>query len=97
MDPILITKILEWASTITGLAGAYLLATNGRIARWGWVGFLLANVFAMGFALRAAHYGLLVQQVGFMGSSLLGLWRSGLIGRVEQRVASCNCSSVRKG
>lgn len=77
IDANVITEVLEWASTIAGLAGAYLLATNGRIARWGWVGFLLANIFAIGFALRGAHFGLLVQQVGFMGSSLLGLWRSG--------------------
>lgn len=81
MDSALITKWLEWAATLTGLAGAYLLATNGRLARWGWVGFLLANLFSMGFAMRAGHYGLMVQQVGFMGSSLLGLWRSGLIAR----------------
>lgn len=78
IDATLMTAVLEWASTVCGLVGAYLLATNGRVARWGWVGFLLANLFAMAFALRAAHYGLFVQQVGFMGSSLLGMWRSGL-------------------
>lgn len=79
MDDKQITQVFEWASTVTGLAGAYLLATNTRISRWGWFGFTLANVFAMTFALRAGHHGLFVQQLGFMGSSLLGMYRSGLI------------------
>lgn len=79
IDEALITGVMEWASTVCGLAGAYLLATNGRVARWGWVGFLLANLFAIAFALRATHYGLFIQQVGFLGSSLLGLRRSGLL------------------
>ncbi|WP_304350865.1 hypothetical protein [Comamonas testosteroni] len=74
-----ITQTLEWASTLTGLSGAYLLATNSRASRWGWVGFTLANFFAIGFALRAGHHGLFVQQLGFMGSSVLGMYRSGLI------------------
>lgn len=79
IDEALITGVLEWASTGCGLAGAYLLATNGRVARWGWVGFLLTNLFAIAFALRATHDGLFIQQVGFLGSSLLGLRRSGLL------------------
>ena len=79
MDSTQVTQMFEWTSTITGLIGAYLLATNSRIARWGWVGFTLANVFAMTFALRAGHSGLFVQQLGFMGSSMLGMYRSGLL------------------
>ncbi|HIH2745194.1 TPA: hypothetical protein ACYLN4_000872 [Burkholderia lata] len=81
IDATLITGALEWASAVAGLTGAYLLAANRRISRWGWVGLLLANLFAIGFALRASHCGLLVQQVGFIGSSVLGIWRSGLIAK----------------
>lgn len=81
VDATLITGTLEWASAVAGLAGAYLLAANRRISRWGWVGLLLANLFAIGFALRASHCGLLVQQVGFIGSGVLGIWRSGLIAK----------------
>lgn len=76
-DATLITDVLEWASAGAGLAGAYLLAANRQISRWGWVGLLLANIFAIGFALRASHCGLLVQQVGYIGSSVLGIWRAG--------------------
>lgn len=92
MDATLITDVLEWASAVTGLSGAYLLAANRRISRWGWVGLLLANLFAIGFALRAAHSGLLVQQVGYIGSSVLGIWRAGLIAKPAPR-----CDRKREG
>jgi hypothetical protein len=92
VDATLITGALGWASAVAGLAGAYLLAANRRISRWGWVGLLLANLFAIGFALRASHCGLLVQQVGFIGSSVLGIWRSGLIAKPAP-----HCDQKREG
>ena len=68
----------EWAGSLLGLLGSYLLATQTRMSRYGWVVFLAANVSMIMFAFGIEHYGLLVQQVGFMGSSLLGLYRAGL-------------------
>jgi hypothetical protein len=77
--PISLAVALEWAGALVGLAGAFLLATNSRLSRYGWVGFLLANFFMLGFAIDGEHWGLLTQQVGFTATSLLGIWRSGLI------------------
>lgn len=73
--------LLEWAGALIGLAGAFLLATNSRFSRYGWIGFLLANFFMLGFAIDGRHWGLLTQQLGFTGTSLLGIWRSGLLQR----------------
>jgi hypothetical protein len=70
--------ILEWVGTILGLAGAYLLAFNVSCSRWGWLGFFLANLATMSFALMIGRYGLFVQQAGFVGSSLIGMYRVGL-------------------
>lgn len=77
---------LEIAGTAFGLIGAFLLATNTRISRYGWIAFLLANVALVGFAIGIERYWLLAQQVGFTATSLLGLVRSGLIpiGRKHQ-------------
>jgi hypothetical protein len=73
---------LEWpAGSLLGLLGAYLLATHGRISRYGWIAFLAANIVMMAFALGIDRYGLLIQQVGFTGTSLLGLRRTGLWAR----------------
>lgn len=69
---------LEWAGSFLGLLGAYLLASHSRVSRYGWLAFLAANIATMSFAFGIERYGLFVQQVGFMGTSLLGLWRSGL-------------------
>lgn len=65
---------LEWSGSLLGLAGAYLVATHSQsVAVAGWLAFLAANVAMIGFAVSIKRYGLLLQQVGFMGSSLLGL------------------------
>lgn len=69
---------LEWTGAILGLMGAFLLATNTRVSRYGWLAFLAANIALIGFALGIERYGLFVQQLGFMGTSLLGIYRSNL-------------------
>jgi hypothetical protein len=70
--------ILEWSGAVVGLIGAGLLATHSGRARYGWAFFLVANLVFIVWALKINATGLLVQQVGFMFTSLLGLYRSGL-------------------
>jgi hypothetical protein len=68
----------EWSGCVLGLLGALLLATHTRVSRYGWLAFLAANLTMIVFAAKAHHTGLLVQQTGFMATSLLGLRRAGL-------------------
>lgn len=68
----------EWAGSLLGLLGAFLLATHSRVSRYGWLAFLAANVTMIVFAAGIGAHGLLVQQLGFTASSLLGLYRAGL-------------------
>ncbi|WP_300707755.1 hypothetical protein [Limnohabitans sp.] len=70
---------LEWGSCVMGLIGALVLATNTRISRWGWLAFFLANLCSVGFALGIERYGLMLQQLGFVATSLLGMARTGLL------------------
>ena len=67
---------LEWSGCILGLLGAFLLATNTEVSRYGWLAFLAANLAMIGFARGMQAHGLLLQQIGFMGSSCLGLYRT---------------------
>lgn len=67
---------LEWSGCVLGLIGAGLLALDISFSRYGWLWFLAANVFTVGMALYYHHYGLLVQQIGFTGTSALGIWRA---------------------
>ncbi len=69
-------EVFEWCGTILGLIGSYTLALNIRISRYGWFVFLAANI-AMGlFGLYGRHYGVLLQSLGFTGSSLIGVYRA---------------------
>jgi hypothetical protein len=67
---------LEWAGCVVGLAGAFMLAFNTPISKYGWIAFLLANFATIWFARLIRANGLLVQQCGFTLSSLLGLYRA---------------------
>ncbi len=71
-------SFLEWTGCLLGLLGAFLLATNTRVSRYGWLAFLAANLAMIGLALMIYRYGLLVQQIGFTATSLLGLYCAGL-------------------
>ena len=75
MGSISIVSVFEWAGALFGLAGSFLLATNSRVSRYGWLAFLVANVTMAAFALLIERNGLLMQQVGFTATTLLGLYR----------------------
>lgn len=68
----------EWIGALLGLLGAFLLATHSHVSRYGWLAFLGANVAMTAFAVTIGAYGLLLQQLGFTATTLLGLRRSGL-------------------
>jgi hypothetical protein len=69
-------SLLEWTGCGLGLLGALLLATNSRVSKYGWVAFLGANVAMIGLALGIGREGLLLQQVGFLATSALGIYRT---------------------
>ena len=72
MEPV----ALEWIGAVLGLLGAFLLATHTSISRYGWLAFLGANAAMTGFAIAIGAHGLLVQQLGFTATTLIGLRRS---------------------
>jgi hypothetical protein len=71
--------VFEWTGALLGLLGAFLLATHSRVSRYGWLAYLGANVAMSAFAAAIGAYGLLIQQLGFTITTLLGLYRSGLV------------------
>lgn len=67
--------IVEWSGSATGLMGAALLAANISVSAFGFVAFLVSNLFWIAYAILIRSWGLLVMQVGFTATSVLGLWR----------------------
>lgn len=66
---------LDWIGCIAALAGAGLLAANIERSPYGWWLFLLSNVAWIAFGLRTRTWSLVVMQIGFTGTSMLGIWR----------------------
>lgn len=83
---------LEWSGAMLGLLGAYLIATHGRYARYGWIAFLGANAAMAGFAAATGAHGLLLQQLGFTGSAVLGLQRAWRAPVQQPPTLPCPCT-----
>lgn len=77
---ILTTKeVLEWTGASISLAGAFLLSINNRFSRYGWLAFLAANVIMIAWGLSIEARGFVLQQLGFAVTSLIGLYKTGLL------------------
>ena len=48
-------QLIEWAGSLTGLAGSALLAANIRISKFGWWLFTVSNLFMIAFSLLNGH------------------------------------------
>ncbi len=67
--------LLEWLGCLTGLLGALLLAHNSRYSGYGFVAFLVSNTCWIGYGVLGESWGLVVMQLGFTATSVLGLYR----------------------
>jgi hypothetical protein len=65
---------IEAAAAVCGLVGAVLLAGTAQHAAWGWTAFLASNVGWIAFGWIRGHWFLVLQQIGFTATSLLGIW-----------------------
>lgn len=68
------TVVLEWAGCTFGLLGAFLLALNNSASGYGFVAFLLSNFCWMLFARKIKASGLLLMQLGFTATSVVGIF-----------------------
>ena len=70
--------ITQWVArfgSAYGLLGAAVLALNFNYSAFGWVAFLLSNIAWIIYSIRTAQVSLLVMQLGFTATSLLGIYR----------------------
>lgn len=59
-----------------GMAGAFLLATSGDIARWGWVLFLVSNALWIWSGCKAKNNSLVLQYLFFTGTAFYGIYNT---------------------
>lgn len=68
-------ETIEWIGCITGLSGAAILAANRPYSGWGFALFLTSNVNWIVFGLMSHASALVVMQLGFTATSLMGVWK----------------------
>ena len=66
--------LIEILSALLGIVGALLLATRSRFAGWAFVAWFISNVGWMVFGAGNQHWFFIVQQMVFLGTSILGIW-----------------------
>lgn len=66
---------LEWAGCTFGLLGAFILALHNANSGYGFIAFLASNFCWILFARRINASGLLLMQLGFTATSLLGVYK----------------------
>lgn len=69
----LLTAAIPWIGSVSGLIGAYMLAKNNKRSRYGWLLFLLSNVMCIAHFISTDTLSLLLMQIGFLYTSLVGI------------------------
>lgn len=66
---------IQWCGSVSGIAGALLLALRLPISGWGYVLFLISSLTLGIWAWWLEATGLLTQQLVFTIINLIGVWR----------------------
>ena len=67
--------LVDWFGSITGLAGAAMLASNTVISPYGWVMFFLSNMAWISHGVKTKTWALVLMQSGFIITSTVGIVR----------------------
>lgn len=67
-------KIIEYLGSIAGILGAGLLALNNDYSGYGFISFMLSNICFIIIGFKCKLYGLLVMQVFFTLTSIVGIY-----------------------
>lgn len=68
-------ELLWWTGTVSGIAGATLIASNVRLLPWGWWLFLISSLSMDVYAVKISSYGLMLLNICFVATKCLGLWK----------------------
>ena len=66
---------VDWFGSLTGLAGAAMLASNTVISPYGWVMFFLSNIAWISHGVKTKTWALVLMQTGFIVTSTVGIVR----------------------
>lgn len=84
---------LPWLGSVTGVLGALLLALNNKASGYGFVLFLVSNVFWLAFGLMSGLTSMVVMQSVFTVTSLIGIYRW----LIAAKAATFGCKTSLEG
>ncbi|MBB4861271.1 nicotinamide riboside transporter PnuC [Pseudomonas nitritireducens] len=67
--------VTQWVGTVFGVVGALMVASNTRWSKWGWPFFIVSAWGLFLFAGSMDAFGMMILEVTFFLTNLLGLWR----------------------
>lgn len=68
-------EIYELIGSLLSVVGAIWLALNLRTSRYAWLLWVISNIFLIIFFYAHHHFGVLLNQVVLLGTSMLGVYR----------------------
>ena len=71
----MLQEILQWSGCVTGVLGSALLACRSKWSGWGFALFLFSNGLWIDYGILTHTFGLIVMQVAFTVTSIIGIWR----------------------
>lgn len=73
----MMTDIIQWSATLTGIAAAILVALNlgARLTGWGFVIFMGSSIAWVAFALIKGELPLAIQNGVLFVINAIGVWR----------------------
>lgn len=69
------TKYIEWFGAGAGATGALMLAVNTPWSGFGWLAFLASNLAWIAYAAMRGVMSMLLMQLVFTTTSLIGIYR----------------------
>lgn len=66
---------LDWIGLFCGVIGAYLVASNTPLSKFGWLFFLVSSLALTAYTLYRREFRMSVLQIVFVGSNVLGIYR----------------------
>jgi len=68
-------RAIEAIGAILGVAGSLLIAVNLPYSKWGFVLYIVSNVFLIGWAVRKKAYGIFSMYVVYTIVNIIGIVR----------------------
>lgn len=70
-------KQSDWIGALLAIVGSYLLSFGGAgMIKWGWVAYVVSNLFWVSYGINNGKWSIIVMQVVFMVSSINGVFRN---------------------